>query len=139
MARLVAAGSKRGPDLDLPDEAETYRAQVRAFVEGLAGKDEQASRDAFVDSGYLVPHWPPPWGRAAWPAEQLVIEQELAAAMRPPSLGITGWNILTINQYGTDEQHERWVARTLAASWSGASCSPNRAPGPTRRRSRPAG
>ena len=114
VARLVAEGSKRGPDLDLPDEAETYRTQVRAFVESLAGKDEQAQRDAFVDSGYLVPHWPPPWGRDASATEQLVIEQELAAAkVTPPSLGITGWNILTINQYGNDEQRERWVARTL--------------------------
>jgi alkylation response protein AidB-like acyl-CoA dehydrogenase len=114
VARLVAEGSKRGPDLDLPDEAEAYRRQVRAFVESLAGKDEQAQRDAFVDSGYLVPHWPPPWGRDASPTEQLVIEQELAAAkVTPPSLGITGWNILTINQYGNDEQRERWVARTL--------------------------
>ncbi len=114
VARLVAEGSKRGPDLDLPDEAETYRAQVRAFVESLAGKDEHAQRDAFVDSGYLVPHWPPPWGRDASATEQLVIEQELAAAkVTPPSLGITGWNILTINQYGNDEQRERWVARTL--------------------------
>ena len=115
VARLVAEGSKRGPDLDLPDEAETYRAQVQAFIEGLAGKDEAAQRDAFVDSGYLVPHWPPPWGRDATATEQLVIEQELAAAkVAPPSLGITGWNILTINQYGNDDQRERWVARTLS-------------------------
>ncbi|MDN5861474.1 MAG: acyl-CoA dehydrogenase, partial [Pseudonocardia sp.] len=114
VARLVAAGVRRGPDLDLPAEAEAYRAQVRAFVDGLAGKDEQARRDAFVDSGYLVPHWPPPWGRDASATEQLVIEQELAAArIKAPGLGITGWNILTINQYGSDEQRERWVARTL--------------------------
>jgi alkylation response protein AidB-like acyl-CoA dehydrogenase len=114
VARLVAEGSKRGPDLDLPDAAETYRAQVQAFIGSLAGKDEQAQRDAFVDSGYLVPHWPPPWGRDASATEQLVVEQELAAAkVTPPSLGITGWNILTINQYGNDEQRERWVARTL--------------------------
>ncbi|MGI5128553.1 acyl-CoA dehydrogenase [Pseudonocardia sp. CA-107938] len=114
VARLVESGAKRGPDLDLPAEAETHRAEVRAFIEGLAGKDQQAQRDAFVESGYLVPHWPPPWGRGASATEQLVIEQELAAArITPPNLGITGWNILTINQYGSDEQRERWVERTL--------------------------
>ncbi|SHL49590.1 Acyl-CoA dehydrogenase [Pseudonocardia thermophila] len=115
VARLVAAGVRRGPDLDLPEEAQTHREQVRAFIASLESRDEQERRKAFVESGYLVPHWPPPWGRGASATEQLVIEQEFAAAgITPPSLGITGWNILTINQFGTDEQRERWVGPTLA-------------------------
>ncbi len=112
VARLVAAGVRRTPDLDLPDEADTYRAAARAFVATLSGKDAAARRAALVDSGYLVPHWPPPWGRGADAAEQLVIEQEFRG-IDVPSLGITGWNIQTILQHGTDEQAERWVGPTL--------------------------
>jgi 3-oxochol-4-en-24-oyl-CoA dehydrogenase len=114
VARLVAAGAKRGPDLDLPEEADVYRTEVRAFLETVAGKDAAAQRTALVGGGYLVPHWPPPWGRDAGATEQLIIEQEFrAAALDVPSLGITAWNIMTINQHGSDEQRERWVEPTL--------------------------
>jgi hypothetical protein len=30
-----------------------------------------------------------------------------------PPLGITGWNIMTVNQYATPDQIERWVRKTL--------------------------
>jgi alkylation response protein AidB-like acyl-CoA dehydrogenase len=111
-ARLVQAGVARTPDLDLPAEAERYRAEVRAFVATLDGLDATGRRARLVESGYLVPHWPPPWGRDASAAEQLVIEQELRG-VEVPNLGITGWNIQTISQHGTAEQAERWVGPTL--------------------------
>ncbi len=111
-ARLVRDGVARTPDLDLPEEAERYRAEARAFVASLDGLDAAARRARLVGSGYLVPHWPPPWGRDASAAEQLVIEQELRG-VDVPSLGITGWNIQTISQHGTPEQAERWVGPTL--------------------------
>ena len=66
-ARLVQAGVARSPDLDLPEEAERYRAEVRVFVATLDGLDTAARRTRLVEGGYLVPHWPPPWGRAARP------------------------------------------------------------------------
>ncbi len=112
VARLVASGVRRTPDLDLPAEADGYRAAARAFVASLQGRDAAARRAAMVDSGYLVPHWPPPWGRDAGAAEQLVIEQEFRG-VDVPSLGITGWNIQTIAQHGTPEQLDRWVGPTL--------------------------
>jgi 3-oxochol-4-en-24-oyl-CoA dehydrogenase len=112
VARLVAAGVRRTPDLDLPAEADGYRAAARTFVASLEGQDAAARRAALVDSGYLVPHWPPPWGRDAGAAEQLVIEQEFKG-VDVPSLGITGWNIQTIAQHGTPEQLDRWVGPTL--------------------------
>jgi len=111
-ARLVRGGVSRAPELDLPQEAERYRAEARAFVASLDGLDATARRARLVESGYLVPHWPPPWGRDASAAEQLVIEQELRFA-DVPSLGITGWNIQTISQHGTPEQAQRWVGSTL--------------------------
>ncbi len=121
VARLVGAGVKRTPDLDLPPEAEGYRDDARAFVATLAGKDAAARRIALVESGYLVPHWPRPWGRDASAAEQLVIEQEFRgpAGIDVPNLGITAWNIQTIAQHGSSEQLERWVRPTLtgAITW----------------------
>ena len=72
----------------------------------------EQQRDFLVDSGYLVPHWPKPWGRAADVLEQLVIEEEFADVERP-DMGITGWVTLTIAQAGNDDQRERWVEPVL--------------------------
>jgi hypothetical protein len=61
-----------------------------------------------------MPHWPKPWGRAAGAVEQLVIEEEFAAAgVKRPAYSITGWVILTLIQHATDEQVERWVPPAL--------------------------
>ncbi len=57
-------------------------------------------RDFLVDSGYLVPHWPKPWGRGADVLEQLVIEEEFGG-VDIPDMGITGWVTLTIAQAGS--------------------------------------
>ncbi len=112
VATLVGSGVRRSPDLDLPPEAEQYRAAVQAFVASLEGKDARSLRNAMAESGYLVPHWPAPWGRDASAAEQLVIEQEFAG-IDTPSLGITAWNIQTIVQHGTPEQIEHWTGPAL--------------------------
>lgn len=112
VARLAGTGVRRTPDLDLPEEADGYRADAMAFVASLEGKDRAGRRAALVDSGYLVPHWPPPWGRNASAAEQLVIEQEFKG-VDVPGLGITAWVIQTITQHGAPEQLERWVRPTL--------------------------
>src|SRR5690606_36885806 len=46
--------------------------------------------------------------------EQLVIEEEFAkAGIQRPAYGITAWNILTIIQYGTQDQLDRWVLPAL--------------------------
>ena len=66
----------------------------------------------------MVPHWPKPWGRGAGAVEQIVIDEELrAAGVRVPGLGITGWNIMTVNQYATPDQVERWVSKTLMGEY----------------------
>ena len=62
-----------------------------------------------------MPHWPKPWGRAAGAVEQLVIEEEFAAAgIKRPDFGITGWVILTLIQHGTPDQIERFVRPALS-------------------------
>src|SRR5581483_9140918 len=67
-----------------------------------------------IDAGYVMPHWPKPWGRDAGAIEQLVIEQEFAAAgVKRPQYGITGWVILTLIQHATEDQVARWVPPAL--------------------------
>jgi 3-oxochol-4-en-24-oyl-CoA dehydrogenase len=106
------AGLARGTSFTLPAEADAYRSQAHEAAEKLRSLPPEQQRDFLVDSGYLVPHWPKPWGRQADALEQLVIEQEFRN-ITVPDLGITGWVILTIAQAGTDEQRKRWVEPVL--------------------------
>jgi len=116
VARLVARGVGTRVTVELPPEAEGFRAEVRDFVEHYrahcADLPREARRKVLSDSGFLVPHWPKPWGRAAGPVEQLVIEEEFAGVRRP-DLSISGWNTLTIAQHGSPEQLERFVRPSL--------------------------
>jgi alkylation response protein AidB-like acyl-CoA dehydrogenase len=111
---LARRGVVREKAIDLPAEAETIRAEVGAFVHGLAGLDTNQQRARLIEDGYAMPHWPKPYGRAAGAVEQLVIEQEFkAAGIERPAYGITGWVILTLIQYGTADQVARWVRPAL--------------------------
>ena len=114
---LVRRGVERAKAVELPPEAEAIRAEVRAFAERIAGLPVDEQRTELIDSGYVMPHWPKPFGREAGAVEQLVVEQEFAAAgVVRPSYGITGWNILTLVQYATEDQVSRWVRPALDQS-----------------------
>ncbi|OMC10990.1 acyl-CoA dehydrogenase [Mycolicibacter heraklionensis] len=111
---LTAKGVVRENSIELPPEAEALRAEVRAEIASWSGLDEAALRERMIETGYVMPHWPKPWGRAADAVEQLVIEQELAdAGIKRPDYGITAWVILTLIQHGSAEQIERYVAAAL--------------------------
>jgi alkylation response protein AidB-like acyl-CoA dehydrogenase len=111
---LVRKGIRRERTVDLPPEAESIRDEVRQFAERIKPLDGDARREELIESGYAMPHWPLPWGRNAGAVEQLVIEQEFAAAgIQRPSLGITSWVILTLIQHATDDQVKRWVRPAL--------------------------
>ena len=111
---LTAAGATRSNSLDLPASAEELRAGVRADAEEIAKLDGQPQLDRLIATGYVMPHWPKPWGRAADAVEQLVIEQEFRAAkIKRPDYGITGWVILTLIQHGTPSQIDRFVDKAL--------------------------
>jgi alkylation response protein AidB-like acyl-CoA dehydrogenase len=110
----TAAGTTRANSLDLPAEAEELRKRVRADAAEIAALDKQAQRDKLIATGYVMPHWPKPWGRAADAVEQLVIDEEFAAAgIKRPDYSITGWVILTLIQHGTASQIERFVEAAL--------------------------
>jgi 3-oxochol-4-en-24-oyl-CoA dehydrogenase len=111
---LTRAGAARAKAVELPPEAEAIRAEVRAFADGTAGLPADEQRDRLIETGYVMPHWPKPYGREAGAVEQLVIEEEFArAGVTRPAYGITGWVILTLIQYGTEDQVARWVEPAL--------------------------
>ena len=110
----TAAGAVRENSLDLPPEAEELRTRIHADAAEIAALDKKAQRDKLIETGYVMPHWPKPWGRAADAVEQLVIEEEFrAAGIKRPDYSITGWVILTLIQHGTDWQIERFVEKAL--------------------------
>jgi len=111
---LVRRGVRRAAVIDLPAEAEPIRAAVRLDVARLRELTGEARKQALIGTGYAIPHWPKPWGRDASALEQLVIEQEFAAArINRPRYSITGWVILTLIQHGRPDQVARWVRPAL--------------------------
>jgi alkylation response protein AidB-like acyl-CoA dehydrogenase len=113
-AGMAKAGIRRHRNLDLGPAAEPIRETVRAFIKTLDGLDDKARRVAIADAGYLVPHWPAPYGRDATPIEQLVIDEEFAAAgITRPDLVIGNWALPTILGHGNDEQRAKFAPPTL--------------------------
>ncbi|HSP04172.1 MAG TPA: acyl-CoA dehydrogenase [Acidimicrobiales bacterium] len=111
---LVRSGVTRAKAVELPPEAEAIRDEVRTFAESIKDLSKEEQRAKLIETGYVMPQWPKPYGRAAGAIEQLVIEEEFAkAGIQRPAYGITAWNILTIIQYGTQDQLDRWVLPAL--------------------------
>jgi 3-oxochol-4-en-24-oyl-CoA dehydrogenase len=111
---LVRSGVRRAAAIDLPAEAEPIRAAIQPDVASLRELTGDARKKELIETGYVMPHWPKPWGRDAGPIEQLVIEQEFAkAGIKRAGYGITGWVILTLIQHATPDQVARWVRPAL--------------------------
>jgi len=113
---LAVGGARRNLAAELPAEAESFRHEIRAVVARVAavGTEGGDQRAALAGAGLIMPHWPPPWGRGASPLEQLVIDEELAAAaVARPHLAVGAWALPTLIAHGSAEQQERWVRPTL--------------------------
>ena len=82
--RPACAGARaRTRTIDLPPEAEPMRDEVRGVRRaGARASTRRRSASALIETGYVMPHWPKPWGRDAGAVEQLVIEQEFARGRR---------------------------------------------------------
>lgn len=94
-------------DFDFPGEDDPRRVAVR---EWLASHPTPSAEELHA-AGYVVPHWPQPWGIGADPMHQLIIDEELQrAGVRRPSnpIGI-GWAAPTILLAGTEEQKQRYL------------------------------
>lgn len=109
---LTQGGVRRRLGIDLT-EVEDQRPEIAAAVAKIADLPEQERQAALAEAGLQAPHWPAPYGRGAGPAEQLLIDQELAAAgVARPDLVIGWWAAPTILEHGTPEQVERFVPGT---------------------------
>ncbi|GAB4003262.1 acyl-CoA dehydrogenase family protein [Nocardioides ultimimeridianus] len=114
LTATAASGVRRAVDVDLDGRDVPIRDQVRATVADIASRPAGERRAALAESGYLTPHWPAPYGLGADAVQQVVIDQELAAAgVTRPDLVIAGWAVPTILAHGSDAQRERFVRPSL--------------------------
>jgi hypothetical protein len=113
-AELTQAGVRRDLSIDLSEVAD-LRPQIADAVAGVAALPDGKRQAALAEARLQAPHWPAPYGRGAGPAEQLLIDQELASAdVARPDLVIGWWAAPTILEHGTREQVERFVPGTLS-------------------------
>src|SRR5579875_1795986 len=113
-AGLATGGVRRKLEVELPDDAAAWRTGIRAELAGIAALPWAEQIERFAAGGWVAPHLPKPWGRGATPLEQVIIAQELKAArLRPPVLFIGSWAMSALVGYGTLEQQERFLPKTL--------------------------
>jgi alkylation response protein AidB-like acyl-CoA dehydrogenase len=96
----------------LPSEDDTRRETIRKWI----ADNPDPTGPQLLDAGYMVPHWPRPYGIDADPTTTFIIDEELAkAGIKRPRYRIArdyaGPLILTA---GTDEQRERYLRRMLS-------------------------
>ena len=97
-------------DFDLPADDDPRRVAVRAW---LADHPQPTSADLHA-AGYIVPHWPAPFGLDADPIHQLIIDEELRrggvarTSVSTNAIGV-GWAAPTIYLAGSDWQKERFL------------------------------
>ncbi|CCW14039.1 acyl-CoA dehydrogenase family protein [Rhodococcus aetherivorans] len=113
VAGLARSGARRHLTVDL-SAFDDERVRIRAEIAQLLDRPGPQRRAALAEAGFLAPHWPPPYGRGAHAAQQILIEEELAAAgVDRPDLVIGWWAVPTILEHGTAEQIDRFALPTL--------------------------
>ena len=120
LVELTRNGVRRERSIALPPEAEALRTDVQAFITSIVDVEKDQQRQRLIEEGYLMPHWPRPWGRDANALEQLVIEEEFAKTEINRSIDpITRYEILTLIAEATPDQVARWVppAMRLEETW----------------------
>jgi len=104
----------RSIDIDLDPNTEKLREEIRSEVAGLKAIPREERNVAIAEGGWVQPHLPKPWGRAATPIEQIIIAQEFASgAVKRPPMGIAAWIIPSIVAYGNDVQQQRFLPPTF--------------------------
>jgi 3-oxochol-4-en-24-oyl-CoA dehydrogenase len=113
VAALTREGVRRELHIDL-ESVDHLRPEIAAALADVAALPVDKRQVALAEAGLLAPHWPKPYGRDASPAEQLLIDQQMAAAgIDRPDLVIGWWAAPTILEHGSPEQIERFVPATL--------------------------
>ncbi|QEN12213.1 acyl-CoA dehydrogenase [Mycolicibacterium sp. ELW1] len=104
----------RAINIDLDPETEKLRDEIRAEVAALKAIPREERKTAIAEAGWVQPHLPKPWGRAAKPIEQIIIAQEFTAGqVKRPQMGIAAWLIPSIVAFGTEEQKQRFLPPTF--------------------------
>ncbi|MEU1519587.1 acyl-CoA dehydrogenase family protein [Streptomyces sp. NPDC005811] len=121
-------------DISYPPETETFRAEVRAFLDaslpagwsGIGALDEEAAwafardwRRRLVERGHLSLTWPEEYGgRGLSKLHQVVLMEELALAGVPFGLPQDTFGVKmlanTLLRWGTEEQKSRFLPRILS-------------------------
>ncbi len=99
-------------DFELAADDDPRRTAVRVW---LHDHPHPTGRQ-LAEGGWVVPHWPAPYGHRADPVHQLIIDEELrrAGVGRPSNpIGI-GWAAPTILLAGTQAQKDRYLWPALA-------------------------
>jgi alkylation response protein AidB-like acyl-CoA dehydrogenase len=97
----------------LPGDTDERRISIRTWL----AEHPRPTPHQLAHAGYVAPHWPAPWGLAADPIHQLIIDDELARAgvQRPSNAIGIGWAGPTIAYAGSEEQKERYLFPLLTA------------------------
>jgi alkylation response protein AidB-like acyl-CoA dehydrogenase len=97
----------------LPGDTDERRISIRTWL----AENPRPTPRQLAHAGYVAPHWPAPWGLAADPIHQLIIDDELARAgvQRPSNAIGIGWAGPTITYAGSEEQKERYLFPLLTA------------------------
>ncbi|MEV0824181.1 acyl-CoA dehydrogenase [Nonomuraea rubra] len=115
VTELSLQGVSREMEIDLPEGAEALRESIRAEIAEIAKLEGKEQKRALANQGFVMSHLPKPWGRDAKPLEQVLIAQELKAAkVRLPAMIIGAWVVPSIAAYGTPEQQQRFLPKTLS-------------------------
>ncbi|MBS1691457.1 MAG: acyl-CoA dehydrogenase [Actinobacteria bacterium] len=111
---MATGDGMRRVDIDLDPDTEQLRAEIRAEVAALKAIPREQRTVAIAEGGWVQPHLPRPWGRAAGPVEQIIIAQEFSTGrVKRPAMGIAAWLIPSIVAYGTEEQKQRFLPPTF--------------------------
>src|SRR5215207_8581707 len=113
------------------DEEQALQAEVQAFLarDRLTPADLPRSLDERIEAlrtwqarcyeaGYVGRAWPAEFGGGGRPAvEQIVVDQELAAAGAPEFVNVVGLDVLgpSLLRFGNDEQRRRYIPSILSA------------------------
>ena len=117
--------------LEVSPEEQQLQREVRAFLrrDGIAPTELPRALDERIEAlrawqarcyeeGYVGRAWPAEFGGGGRPpVEQIVVDQELAAAGAPEFVNVVGLDVLgpSLLRFGSDEQRARYIPSILSA------------------------
>src|SRR5215218_6649611 len=116
--------SATAPERRLQEEIRAFLADERPDPGRLPRRLEdrmdalRAWQGRCYEAGYVGRAWPVEFGGGGRPgAEQIIVDQELAAAGAPEFANIVGLDVLgpSLLRFGSDDQRRRYIPAILAA------------------------